>query len=333
MDPDTLSCYECEAAHSKEAVSGVCSHMVLGADHAVNDKHDDCTGSLYNAEPSMGSNGAFCVCYKDKAAKTEMVGASKWVIPEEAEENDDEEDEKENKVVFVWNDDLKSGTYRITSSGTYKMMEDIEFAMNGDVDVSPNEEGQWYPRSEQEPEYEGSGGSFVGPYAMGFFAGFAIEADDVVLDLNGFSLSMSAAFHAQQRWFSVIEIGSKPFIPGQGPSNFGPYIKYAQNVVIRNGMIGRSSHHGIHGNAVQNVLIRDVVIRDFEVAGISLNGFMDLTLQNVEIGPFDSEYAVGCDALRFCINITEYLFETEKTVFFEVVTKVKQLKNDQNRKC
>ena len=59
---------------------------------------------------------------------------------------------------------------------------------------------------------------------MGFFAGFAIESDDVTIDLNGHSLAMSKVFHHQQRWFSVIEVGSKAFISGQGPANFGPYM-------------------------------------------------------------------------------------------------------------
>ena len=54
--------------------------------------------------------------------------------------------------------------------------------------------------------------------------------------------------------FSIIEVGSKAFISGQGPANFGPYMTYAKNAIIKNGVIGRSSHHGIHANGVENLL-------------------------------------------------------------------------------
>merc|ERR1712079_139887 len=124
----------------------------------------------------------------------------------------------------------------------------------------------------------GAGGTFIGPYSMGFFAGFAVEADNVTIDLNGHKLSMSKRFHHQQRWFSIIEIGSKSFISGQGPGFFGPYMTYANNVEIKNGIIGRSSHHGIHANGCNNVYIHDVVVEHFsrcfprpEVADITTN--------------------------------------------------------------
>ena len=138
----------------------------------------------------------------------------------------------------------------------------------------------------------GSGGTFIGPYGMGFFAGFAIESDDVTIDLNGHELAMSKVFHHQQRWFSIIEVGSKAFISGQGPANFGPYMTYANNVEIRNGVVGRSSHHGIHANGFENLYVHDVVIRDFEVAGMALNGFVNVRLERIEVGPVYQEVPV-----------------------------------------
>ena len=164
-------------------------------------------------------------------------------------------------------------------------MEDIEFEMNSGDLSNPNGDGSWYPRHDQEETYMGAGGSFIGPYAMGFFAGFAIESDDVTIDLNGHELSMSKVYHMQQRWFSIIEVGSKAFISGQGPANFGPYMTYAKNTVIKNGIIGRSSHHGIHANGVENMLVKDVHVRNFEVAGMAVNGFINLEIENVEVGP------------------------------------------------
>ena len=41
---------------------------------------------------------------------------------------------------------------------------------------------------------------------------------------------------------------------------------------IKNGTLGKSSHHGIHGNNMSNILIENLLIEDFEVAGIALNG-------------------------------------------------------------
>eukprot|EP00488_Nonionellina_sp_1-RS-2012_P001600 TRINITY_DN25_c0_g2_i1.p1 TRINITY_DN25_c0_g2~~TRINITY_DN25_c0_g2_i1.p1 ORF type:complete len:285 (-),score=99.66 TRINITY_DN25_c0_g2_i1:306-1160(-) len=60
---------------------------------------------------------------------------------------------------------------------------------------------------------------------------------------------------------------------------------YANNAVTKNGIIGRTSHHGIHANGFENLLIKDVHIKHFEVAGMAMNGFIGLTLENIEIGP------------------------------------------------
>ncbi len=120
---------------------------------------------------------------------------------------------------------------------------------------------------------------------MGFFAGLAVESHDVTIDLNTHTLKMSQVFYLQQRWFSLIELGSKAFISGQGPGNFGAFLTNAYNVVIKNGELGLSSHHGIHGNSATNVQITNLRVKDFEVAGIAMNGFDTLLIENVEVGP------------------------------------------------
>jgi len=286
MDPDTLECYECTAPHVDEALSGLCSHMFMSADQSVNDQHEDCVGNSYNQEPSIGTEGEFCQCYKPASSTT--VPAGEWVLPD----FDDDSAQSADTVVEVWASDFATGTYRITSPGVYRVMEDVEFDMNSGDYAAPNEVGNWYPRAEQEREYMGSGGTFIGPYGMGFFAGFAIESDDVTIDLNGHSLAMSRVFHHQQRWFSIIEVGSKAFISGQGPANFGPYMVYANNVEIKNGVLGRTSHHGLHANGFNDLYVHDLVIRDFEVAGMALNGFTNARLENVEVGPVYQEVPV-----------------------------------------
>lgn len=60
-----------------------------------------------------------------------------------------------------------------------------------------------------------------------------------------------------QRFFALIELANAPFIFGQGPHSFtaqGEFIG-AANVTIRNGRLGRASHHGIHGNMNENIVI------------------------------------------------------------------------------
>lgn len=55
----------------------------------------------------------------------------------------------------------------------------------------------------------GYSGTLIRLSNMGCCAGVAIESDDVTIDLNGHSLATGKVFHRQQRWFSVIEVGSK----------------------------------------------------------------------------------------------------------------------------
>jgi len=116
--------------------------------------------------------------------------------------------------------------------------------------------------------------------------------DDVTIDLNGHELKMGKEFYFQQRWFSIIEIGSKAFISGQGPGNFGAFLESSSNIVIKNGILGLTSHHSIHGNDATAVTIQDLTIRDFEVCGIALNGFTNIVIENVEVGPSFKEVPV-----------------------------------------
>ena len=105
------------------------------------------------------------------------------------------------------------------------------------------------------------------------------------MDLNEHVLEQSKAFFFQQGFFSVIELGSQPFLPMHGPGNFGANPKVAENVIIKNGVIGRSSHHGIHGNNNKNIQIINVQIKHFVTHGVQLNGFADITLKDIDIGP------------------------------------------------
>ena len=259
---------------------------------------EQCMAFNNQYNPSIGTDGRFCQCWKPHvdhgtmSVEADELAAHQREFEENVMERDVEDGdggeavgvEEGESVHRLFQSDFVSGTYRIDEPGTYILMEDIVFDFNaGDVE-SPNSGDGWWPREEQEAEYPGAYRK-RDEYFMGFFAGITVEADDVTLDLNGFSVAMSVPFYYQQRFFSCIALKSVAFPLNQGPGNFGMTPKYANNVHIKNGDIGLSSHHGIHGHFNHNVTITDVHVYGFETHGIQMSYFKDLTIENVEIGP------------------------------------------------
>ena len=141
----------------------------------------------------------------------------------------------------------------------------------------------WWPSSEQE-QYPGAD-TARDEYMLGFFAGITVEVDDVVIDLNEHEIKQSMALYYQQRFFSCIALKSVVFPLNQGPGLFGTNPVYPSNIVIKNGNIGLSSHHGIHGHYNEDVVIENVHVYDFETHGIQMSYFKNLKMKNVEIGP------------------------------------------------
>lgn len=312
MNPTTLQCNQCIMSNLGGNVEypGLCTHIVLPTDsediNSATTSHQTCVTAKWNYLPSIGLNGQFCPCFKpinppdlqsdaqfdretNLSPKSELdplpldiLSEINDISNEDSNDNMDDPEEDINcdqNVVILTNDDFKDGTYRIRQCGTYILDDDIELNMNSEDD--------WWPTEDQQADrnlYPST--NFIGAFSMGFFAGISIEHNDVTIDLNEHTLSMAHDFYVQQRFFSLIELGSKPFISGQGPANFGSLdVEYPDNVIIRNGILGLSSHHGIHGNHNGNVYIHNVQIRHFEVSGISMNGFDDLLIENVVIGP------------------------------------------------
>ena len=54
-------------------------------------------------------------------------------------------------------------------------------------------------------------------------------------------------------------------------------------MTVRNGRLGRSSHHGIHGHGPVNVLLEDLTIVNYEVAGIHLAAGRNVMIRNVKV--------------------------------------------------
>lgn len=183
-------------------------------------------------------------------------------------------------VTLLYNKDFTDGTFQIKKGGLYVMCEDIifnpdEINLTTDTKYTSNK-----------------------AYRMGFFAAITVECDDVVIDLQGHTIRQSYEHYFKQRFFSVIELGSSPFISEQGPALVNqkateyPYMS-SSNCMIINGTIGLSSHGGIHGNNNTNILLQQLTIQDFETTGIQLNGvkktFIDCaTIKGITVAPVNS---------------------------------------------
>ncbi len=195
----------------------------------------------------------------------------------------------EDNFITLYQDDFEQGTYRITQSGHYKLGQDIFFG--------PQKSNDYWPPFDLYHVYPPTA------YYLGFFAAITIEADDVTIDLGGFSLQQTDEFYLVQRFFNAIELNDRVFAQNNGVSSLnyqrtdrliegealaGSIMK-PRNVVIKNGVIGKSSHSGIHGNGVTGLTIFNVNIRDFEVSGIHCNGCKNVEITDSKVGPSMTE--------------------------------------------
>ena len=171
---------------------------------------------------------------------------------------------------------FNNGTVRITKPGRYILAENITFNPNESNDFSPT---QIQISSGLYPEM------MNGPYHLGFFAAITVECENVIIDLNNKILKQSEKHAFQQRFYANIELANSPFITKQGPGNFNGSMgfKSSNNVLIMNGTLGNTSHHGIHANSAKNIILYNLDITNFEVAGIALNGTTDSILSNINI--------------------------------------------------
>lgn len=223
-------------------------------------------------------------------------------------------------TVELKNKDFENGTVRLIHSARYILMEDIIFEPNKEHDHAPT-------------PAQTSGGKDAdypiapfGAYTLGFFAAITIEGQDIVLDLNNKVLRQSHMFDVQQRFYANIELASSPFVPPQGPAAFGDHISSAKNCLITNGVLGLSSHHGIHGNSASHVIIQNLIITEFEVAGIAMNGCEHSVIRNIHICKMSQDIDVlsTYSAARF---IRKTLDKVPDNTTFNGKTK-QQIKND-----
>lgn len=221
------------------------------------------------------------------------------------------------ETFYLQQQDFAQGTYIIDRPGTYVLSEDIAFNPNSAQMLNKDA----YSASSVQPrQYQVQGGNYSkDAFGLGFFSAIAVVADDVTIDLNGHRLEQSKEHALLQRFFAVIELADQPFIPGQGPHNFGNTIRPASRIVIKNGTIGLSSHHGIHGNGNRFVHIEGVRFEDFEIAAVALNGVQNLTVKNCSAKNRDDIPVLGTfSAARFLQPYLQHLVENNSKTTLQI---------------
>ena len=210
---------------------------------------------------------------------------------------------------YLSNKDFQKGTYRITKPGIYILSENIIF--------NPNPDNDHMPTAEQLKN-----GDYGQAYHLGFFAAITIEnREGVILDLNNYTIKQDPRHYIEQRFYANIELAIAPFIKDQGPGNFGLGEPCANNVLIRNGILGFSSHHGIHGNKMSNIILQNILIKDFDVAGIALNGGTNIILDSInvqdsnQIVPLSATYSQARFSKQFLTNLKD--IASIKTITFK----------------
>lgn len=181
---------------------------------------------------------------------------------------------------------LGGGSLRLVMSNDYYLSENITLDFNSNYYYFPTKEQQELPVS-SELQLRGFKQKYLyptrqnnGSYDLGFFGGIVVEASDITIDGNGFQISMSEQFALNQRFFSIINLGSAPFIPRTGPGDFGILFTSPKHTIIKNIILGRSSHNGILGNDIHHLYLTNVDAIDWEVSGMTLNNSDYVTVKD-----------------------------------------------------
>jgi hypothetical protein len=190
-------------------------------------------------------------------------------------------------VIHLNNSNFTAGTYRIRSSGTYILDEDLVFNPTGTS-------GQ--------------------PPGVGWFAAIGVETDNVIIDLNGHTMTESMDFANAHiaNVYAHIELDNSPFAGNaQGVgfaaagSTYPGETKFvsASNVWIKNGTLALSGHWGIHGNNNSGIFLDNLRIYDWEVAGLTLNGLTNSYFNNLDIS--GSQHLITVKALPLNIALIQ----------------------------
>ena len=113
--------------------------------------------------------------------------------------------------VLLSQQDFESGTLRITQPGTYLLTENIVF---NPIPLAQRTDLVEVLKAQMLVDITDAvrRSSFHDPTAYGLgFAAIAIECDDVIIDLNGFTLEQGLEHSLHQRFFGLITLNDQPF--------------------------------------------------------------------------------------------------------------------------
>jgi hypothetical protein len=163
----------------------------------------------------------------------------------------------------ITNKSFESGPLILTKSGYYYLCEDIY------INFLQNKDDIWKHNNNNN---------------FGFTAGIIIVGNDIILDLNGFSIQQSLQDYCLQRFFALIQLNDMPFNIGQGPIlELRTKLQTGKNITIKNGTLGLTSHQAILGNNNKNLKLENITVSNFEVTGITLNATENLKFYNSKI--------------------------------------------------
>jgi len=164
------------------------------------------------------------------------------------------------KIHEINNNSFKNGPLYITESGCYHFTENIV------IDFYNTKEKFWAHQKDNN---------------FGFTAGIIIKVCDVEIDMCGYSIEQSIQDFCLQRFFALIQFNDMPFIIGKGPIlEKREKIITPNNLVIKNGKFGLTSHQAILGNKNNKITLSNISVSNFEVTGITLNDVDNLDFNN-----------------------------------------------------
>lgn len=178
---------------------------------------------------------------------------------------------------YIWNVAGTSTQVDGTTAGmVFRLTENISFGPAGTTQGDYTD--HWTTNEVPLTQFVSGGGLYPdAAYRLGFFAAISLFANDVVIDMNGFNIEQTVEHSLFQRFYANIELSNIPFLPTQGPHTFGPKLIAAKNCALVNSTtrcstLGRSSHHGIHGNNARDILIKGIYFEDYELSAMTVNG-------------------------------------------------------------
>jgi hypothetical protein len=211
-----------------------------------------------------------------------------------------------------------------TKGKIFRLTENVVF--NPNPSTGPSHTDQWTKSEPSSSQLVSNGGNYPDDsFGLGFFAAISLFADDVIIDLNGFTLSQGTEHYVQQRFFTLIEIANIPFLPTQGPHKFGSVLIAATNCVIMNGKLGLAAHSGIHGNNNRNCLFKDIIFEKYEISAATVNGSIECYfIDCLAKGHSQNVHVLGTwSAARFIRPYIDYL-NTENAAFSITIQNVSQ---------